>query len=306
MSAQPSGKPPVLLLRHLPLPGFMDALSARFDIRSEAAPGIRAVVATGKVDAAIIDSLPDLRLIALGSVGYDGVDIAHARSKGIAITNTPDVLTDDVADLAIALMLAVYRRLPQQDAYVRAGRWAGEGVAPLTRRLSGRRIGILGLGRIGHAIAQRAAPFASEIAYHSRHPRTDVDWRYAESALALAASVDVLVVAAPGGPKTAKIVDADVIAALGPDGVLINIARGSLVDEAALVTALTEGRLGGAGLDVFADEPHVPEALFPLDKVVLMPHQGSGTVETRVAMGELVIDNLEAFFAGRPLLTPIL
>ncbi len=301
-----STKPPILMLRALVLPGLAEALAARFDVRSEPGPGITALVATGKVDAATMDRVPALKLIALGQVGYDGVDLDHARARGIRVTNTPEVLTDDVADLAIALMLAVYRQLPQSDAYARAGRWAAEGAPPLARRFAGRRIGILGLGRIGLAIAKRAEPFGGEIAYHSRHPRADVPYRYAESPAALAESVDVLVVVTPGGAGTDGLVDAKVIDALGPDGVLINVARGSVVDQEALVAALVEGRLGGAGLDVFADEPHIPEALLALQNVVLIPHMGSATVETRTAMGQLVVDNLDAFFAGRPLVTPVI
>ncbi|WP_425594454.1 2-hydroxyacid dehydrogenase [Rhizorhabdus phycosphaerae] len=298
-------KPLVLLRPHLPLPALRPALEARFELRSEPAPGITAMVASGVVDAALMDSLPDLELIALGTVGYDGVDLDHARRRGISVTNTPDVLTDDVADLAVALILAVHRKLPRDDAHVRAGRWPAEGQPSLTRRFSGRRTGIVGLGRIGLAIAKRLEGFEGEIAYHARHPREDAAYRYAESAEALAASVDVLVVATPGGAETEKLIDRRVIDALGPDGVIVNIARGSVIDEEALVSALVEGRLGGAGLDVFAQEPHVPEALRALETVVLLPHQGSGTIETRAAMAALVVANLDAFFAGKPLPTPI-
>lgn len=298
-------KPPVLLRPHLPLPALRPALEERFEIRSEPGPGITAMVASGNVDAALMDSLPDLQLIALGTVGYDGVDLDHARRMGISVTNTPDVLTDDVADLAVALILAVHRKLPRDDAHVRAGRWLVVGQPPLTRRFSGRRTGIVGLGRIGLAIAKRLEGFGGEIAYHARHRRDDAPYRYADSAEALAASVDVLVVATPGGGETEKLIGRRVIDALGPDGVIVNIARGSVIDEQALVSALVEGRLGGAGLDVFAQEPHVPDALRTLENVVLLPHQGSGTIETRAAMAALVVANLEAFFAGEPLPTPI-
>jgi lactate dehydrogenase-like 2-hydroxyacid dehydrogenase len=298
-------KPPVLLRPHLPLPALRPALEERFELRSEAGPGITAMVASGVVDAALMDSLPDLKLIALGTVGYDGVDLDHARRRGISVTNTPDVLTDDVADLAVALILAVHRKLPRDDGHVRAGRWPVEGQPSLTRRFSGRRTGIVGLGRIGLAIAKRLEGFGGEIAYHTRHPREDAPYRYAATPEALAASVDVLVVATPGGADTAKLIDRRVIDALGPDGVIVNIARGSVIDEEALVSALVEGRLGGAGLDVFAQEPHVPDALLAMDNVVMLPHQGSGTIETRAAMADLVVANLDAFFAGEALPTPI-
>ncbi|TZG26126.1 2-hydroxyacid dehydrogenase [Sphingomonas montanisoli] len=301
-------KPPLYYIdSSFAVPRLTDGLKATYDLRPEPGPGIRAVATHGStgIDAATMAKLPDLEMIAVSAVGVDKVDLAEAKRRGIHVTNTPDVLTDDVADLAIGLMIALYRNIPRDDALVRSGRWASEGMPTLSRRLTGQRIGILGLGRIGQAIAKRAAPFAGEIAYHSRHPVADVSWRYAESAMVLAASVDILIVATPGGPATDKLVDATVIDALGPNGSLINIARGSVVDEDALVAALVEGRLGGAGLDVFAHEPHVPAALLPLPNVVLLPHQGSATVETRDAMAQLVLDNLAAFFAGQPLLTPL-
>ena len=302
-----TAKPPLLHLGGFSVPGLLEGLEAAYDLRTAPAPGIRAVSTNGGVgiDAATIDLMPDLEMIAVCAVGYDKVDVAHARKRGIALSYTPDVLTDDVADLALALMLAVFRKLPQQDAYVRRGDWAAKGPAPLTRKFSGSKVGILGLGRIGHAIARRVEPFGGDIAYHSRHARADVAYRYAASAAELAASVDVLVVATPGDASAHHLVDRTVLDALGPHGVLINIARGSVVDDDALVAALADGRLGGAGLDVFADEPHVPQALLDSDKVVLLPHQGSATVETRRAMGQLVIDNLAAHFAGQPLITPI-
>ena len=300
-------KPPLLMLVEQPELFGVDHVGERYDLRYQPGPGITAAI-TGMngVDAATIDATPDLEMIALTVVGYDKVDLAHARAKGITITNTPDVLTDDVADLAIGLMIAVARRLPAQDMYVRQGRWEKEGTPPLSRRASGRRIGVLGLGRIGQAIAARAKPFASEIAYFSRHPREEgADYRYADSPVALAQWADVLIVAVAGGSETAGLVDRQVIEAVGPEGTLINIARGSVVDEPAMIAALVDGRLGAAGLDVFAHEPHVPEALRSLPNVVLIPHQGSATRETRAAMGQLALDNLAAFFAGKPLLTPI-
>lgn len=300
-------KPPVLMLLREPPAWMLQDLGDRYDLRAAPAPGIRAVVTGGAegIDAATIDALPDLGLIAVCAVGYDKTDVAYAKARGVAVTNTPDVLTDDTADMAIALMFAVFRRVPLYDRYVRAGDWAAKGAPPLAHKLTGKRVGILGLGRIGSAIARRCEPFAGEIAYHNRRPVAGVPYRYAADARVLAASVDILVIAAAGGADSAGLVDAAVLDALGPEGVLINIARGSVVDEAALVAALAEGRLGGAGLDVFAHEPHVPEALLAMENVVLAPHQGSATVETRRAMADLVLANVDAFFAGEPLKTPL-
>ncbi|WP_380872879.1 hydroxyacid dehydrogenase [Sphingomonas sp. DBB INV C78] len=300
-------KPRILCLVRDTAHWLLDNLEDHFELGREPGPGIEVVVTGGGegIDAATIDKLPDLKLIAVCAVGYDKVDVAYAHKRGVAVTNTPDVLTDDTADTAIALMYAIYRRVPLYDRYVRDGRWVAEGAPPLTRKLTGQRIGILGLGRIGSAISRRCEPFAGEIAYHSRTPVAGVPYRYAPSARALAASVDILVVATSGGAETARLVDAAVIDALGPKGTLINISRGSVVDEEVLVAALSEGRLGAAGLDVFAHEPHVPEALLAMENVVLLPHQGSATVETRRAMADLVVANVGAFLAGKPLLTPV-
>ena len=302
-----STKQPLLMLLKQPAFSRLDHIGDLYDLRYEPGPGIRAAISGGNgIDAATMDAAPDLEMVSLVVVGYDRVDLDDARTKGIKVTNTPDVLTDDVADLAIGLMLAVARRLPQQDLYVRQGRWAKEGLPPLTRRASGRKIGILGLGRIGQAIADRARPFASEIGYFSRKPRKEgADYRYFGEPRELAAWADTLIVAVSGGPATAGLVSRDVIEALGPEGILVNIARGSVVDELAMVAALRDGRLGAAGLDVFADEPNVPEALLSLENAVLIPHQGSATLETRQAMADLALANLEAFFAGKPLITPI-
>lgn len=300
-------KQPVLMLVRNPEKWGLEQLGEHFDLRTVPGPGIRAAVtgSTEGMDAATMDALPDLEIVAVCAVGYDLTDVAHARSLGVAVTNTPDVLTDDVADLAIALIFATSRRVAAHDRYVRDGNWVSSGTPPLTRKVTGRRIGIFGLGRIGLAIARRTEAFAGEIAYFSRNPRSNVPYRYAPDLLSLAASVDILVVATSGGKETAKLVDKAVIDALGPDGMLVNIARGSVIDEEALAAALVEGRLGSAGLDVFVDEPNVPEALLALENVVLLPHQGSATVETRAAMGRLTIDNLDAHFAGRPLITPL-
>lgn len=253
---------------------------------------------------ALIDALPDLKIIAVHGVGYDKVDVAHARSRGVVVTNTPDVLSADVADLALALILNTLRNLPVAERWLRDGDWASGGRFPLARRATGLRYGILGLGRIGQEIARRLAPIAGEIAYHSRHPVEGAIWRYADDPVALAGSVDVMVVAVPGGPSTKGLITADVLDALGPDGVLINIARGEVVDESALIAALDQGRLGGAGLDVFLNEPRVAQGLLDSDRCVLTPHIGSATVETRTAMADLMIANLRAVLAGELPPTP--
>jgi len=300
-------KLPLLNLVEQPALFGLERLGELYDLRDVPAPGIAAAISSGNgVDATMMAAAPDLKMVSLTVVGYDKVDVAAARARGIALTNTPDVLTDDVADLAIGLMIATARRLPAQDRYVRDGRWPTEGPPALTRRASGRKVGVLGLGRIGQGIALRAEPFASAIGYYSRRPRAEgKNYSYFETPLALADWADTLIISVSGGPDTAHLVDRAVIDALGPDGMLVNIARGSVVDEPAMIAALLEGRLGSAGLDVFAHEPHVPPALLGLEKVVLVPHQGSATRETRAAMGQLALDNLSAFFAGRPLLTPI-
>ncbi|WP_298092298.1 2-hydroxyacid dehydrogenase [uncultured Sphingomonas sp.] len=297
-----SDRPLVLLLAD-PESTVGRMVSDRFDVVRGPDARVRAVVGTGmsRVPADLISALPALGLIALNGVGYDGVDVAAARARGVAVTTTPDVLTDDVADQAIALMLAVLRRTAANDRAVREGRWS----VPLARRVSGRTVGIFGLGRIGRAIAMRAAPFAGEIVYASRRVYADVPWRHLPNITALAEASDVLILAAAATRDTAHVVDAGVLRALGAEGVLVNIARGSLVDEAALVEALRDGTIAGAGLDVFADEPRVPEALTGMEHVVLAPHQASATVETRAAMAELVVANLEALFAGRALVTPL-
>lgn len=255
--------------------------------------------------AALIDSLPNLKIIAVHGVGYDGVDVEHARSRGVVVTNTPDVLTEDVADLALALTLNTLRALPMVEHHLRSGRWAAGERAPLTRRASARRYGVLGLGRIGAAIARRLEPLGGSIAYHSRRPVAGAPYAYYDSARSLAEAVDVLIIATPGGPTTDRLVDAEVLAALGPDGVLINIARGGVVDEDALIAALTENRLFGAGLDVFAHEPRVPQALLDHPRCVLTPHVGSATVETRAAMAGLVVENLLVVLSGQPAITPV-
>jgi lactate dehydrogenase-like 2-hydroxyacid dehydrogenase len=281
-----------------------DALAERFTLHRKDPPATtRAIVGGGTsiVDAALLDRLPALEIVAIHGVGHDGIDLAATSARKIAVTTTPDVLTDDVADLAIGLMLAVQRRIVANDRAVRDGGWKVD----LSRRASGRRIGIFGLGQIGKAIATRARPFASELHYTARSDKPDFDGEFHADITSLAAACDVLIVAAPGGEDTRNIVDAAVLAALGEDGIIVNIARGSLVDEPALVAALQTGTIAGAGLDVFADEPTVPEALKTMDQVVLSSHQGSATVDGRAAMAALVVANLDAYFAGQPLLTPL-
>lgn len=253
--------------------------------------------------AELMHALPNLKAISSFGVGYDQIDMAHAASRGIAVGYTPDVLNDCVADMAFALMLDVARRVSEGDRYVRAGRWAGQPPVqfPMGRKVSGARLGILGLGRIGRTIARRASGFDMAVRYHNRRPVPDVPWEYATSPLALAEWADFLVVITAGGPNTRRLVDAPVLQALGPQGFLINVARGSVVDEAALLHALQNGQIAGAGLDVFEAEPTVPPAFFTLDNVVLTPHIASATVQTRQAMGQRVLDNLAAFFAGQPM-----
>jgi len=285
-------------------PALEATLAERFTLyRNDPPATTRAIVGGGSsvVDAALLDRLPALEIVAIHGVGYDGVDLAAAKARGIAVTTTPDVLTDDVADLAIGLMLAVQRRIVANDRAVRDGGWQVD----LARRASGRRIGIFGLGRIGKAIAKRAAPFASELHYTARSAKPDFAGVFHADIASLAAACDVLIIAAPGGEATLHIVDAGVLGALGEDGILVNIARGSLVDEPALVAALQDGTIAGAGLDVFADEPAVPDALKAMNQVVLSPHQGSATVDGRAAMGALVVANLDAHFGGKALLTPL-
>ncbi len=271
-----------------------------------AAPRIRAIAASGesRVGAALMAQLPALEIISVMGVGYDGVDVAAARARNIAVTHTPDVLNDDVADLALGLMLCLARALPQADAYVRAGHWL-RGPMPLQRKLSGSRLGIVGMGRIGQAIAARGLAFGMPIAYTARSPRAQLPYRYLPSAQTLAAQSDFLVVITPGGEGTRHLIDAPVLQALGPQGFLVNVARGSVVDQDALIDALETGAIAGAGLDVFADEPRVPERLRALPNVVLTPHVGSATGQTRRAMADLAFDNLRAHFAGQPLRTPV-
>jgi lactate dehydrogenase-like 2-hydroxyacid dehydrogenase len=280
------------------------AAPLREDLGDPAGVAVAVVGGGGRAGAEEMDALPDLRAIVNFGVGYDNVDVAEAQRRGIVVSNTPDVLTDAVADLAAFLVVDVLRGITAADRFVRTGAWARGEKMPLTRDVRGAVVGVLGLGRIGTAAAERLAAFGAEIHYHSRSPK-DVAWTYHDSPVALAAASDVLVVLTPGGAGTDGLVDAAVLDALGPEGYLVNVARGSVVDEDALVAALEAGRIAGAGLDVFADEPRVPSALLARDDVVLLPHVGSATVETREAMGRLVLENVDAFLERGELVTPV-
>jgi len=244
----------------------------------------------------VMDKMPNLKIVSCYGVGYDAIDVPKCIERGILVTHTPNVLNDDVANTAIMLMLAVSRRLIRDDAWVRSGNWQAKGNAPLTRSIEHSRVGILGLGRIGEVIAKKLTAFDCDISYHSRNEKPGSNLRYYSTLLEMAENVDYLIAITPGGPSTNKIVNRQVMDALGPEGTLINIARGSVVDEAEMVKALKEGRLGNAGLDVFEAEPHVPEELFAMENVVLLPHVASATVETRQAMGDLTVENIVRFF----------
>jgi lactate dehydrogenase-like 2-hydroxyacid dehydrogenase len=252
-----------------------------------------------------MDALPLLKLIVLVSNGYENIDIAKAKQRGIRITNTPDETTGEVADLAFALMLAAARRMTWAERYVRSGEWKRVGRAPLTRRVHGKKVGIVGLGSIGRAVARRAQGFDMEVSYHGPSRKDGVPYRYCADLTQMAREVDFLAVTCIGGPTTDGIVDAQVLSALGPEGIVVNIARGSCTVQADLIEALRAGTLGGAGIDVYAQEPADPAPFHGLDNIVLTPHYGSGTDDTRRAMNETGFRNLEAFFAGRPLVTPI-
>jgi lactate dehydrogenase-like 2-hydroxyacid dehydrogenase len=258
---------------------------------------VAVVVTNGRIgcDAEMLGRLPGVEMIAIHGVGFDRVALAAARARGIVVANTPDVLTDDVADLAVGLTIALLRDIPAADSYVREGRWP-RGEWPLRTRVSGKRFGILGLGRIGQAIAARLQPFGP-IAYAAT-TRKPVPWRHLPDAVTLARESDVLIVACAANERTNGLVGRDVIAALGPDGYIVNVARGSIIDEAALAEALDHGRLAGAALDVFVEEPHVPAGLKGSPRTVLTPHMGSATVETRQAMAARMLANLDAFLAG--------
>lgn len=274
---------------------------------AEHGPAIRGIVTKGEIgaSAALMDRLPRLEIVACYGVGVDAIDRAYCARRGIPVTNTPDVLTEDVADLAFALLLAAARRIPAADAWVRDGSWAREGSMPLTTRVWGKRIGIVGLGRIGAAVARRAEGFGMAISYSGRTPKPGVSYRFHPSPAALAPEVDILVCCAMGGPTTEGLIDRAAFEALRPGAIFVNVSRGSCVDEPALLEALRSGRIAVAGLDVFWNEPAIHEDFASFPHVVLAPHAASGTEETRRAMGALMQENLAAQFAGRPLPTEI-
>ena len=307
---------PVLVPRHLH-PHARERIEREFKVvsiasgkielvTSEIAAQVRALAAMTRVDAALIDSLPNLEIIANFGVGYDAVDAPHAATRDVMVTNTPDVLTDEVADTALALLLSTVRELPAAERWLRAGSWEKEGPYPLTpTTLRGRTLGIFGMGRIGLAVAKRAEAFGLAIHYHNRRPVEGLSYTYHDTLEGLAQAVDTLVSVAPGTPETAMAVNAAILKALGPEGIFVNIGRGSTVDEDALIAALKAHTIRGAGLDVFAREPHVPQALIDLPNAVLLPHVGSSSEWTRRAMADLLVDNLVSWFRDGRAITPV-
>ncbi|WP_377274598.1 2-hydroxyacid dehydrogenase [Rhizobium sp. R86522] len=308
---------PLVLIPGRIHPRVRARLSDRFDLleisdatAAEADAGelerVRGAAVSGRFPASLIERLPKLEVIGSFGVGYDGVDVKAASAAGVVVTNTPDVLNDEVADTAIALLLNTMRQFYFAERYLRDGRWEKEGAFPLSPlSLKGRKIGLHGLGRIGMEIANRLLPFKVELAYHTRRPRTGVDFVYHDTLTGLAKAVDVLISIVPSTPETNGAINAEVLSALGQNGVLINVGRGSTVDEPALIAALQAGTIAAAGLDVFADEPRVPQALIDLPNVSLLPHVASASVPTRDAMADLVVDNIVSWFdTGRPL-TPV-
>jgi lactate dehydrogenase-like 2-hydroxyacid dehydrogenase len=270
-------------------------------------PRIRGIATStlyGRLEASLLDRLPKAEIISSFGVGYDNVDAVEAGKRGIVVTNTPGVLDDEVADLAIGLLLATLRKIPQADRYLREGKWL-KAPFPLSATLRGKKVGIVGLGRIGKAIARRLSGFDVSIAYHGRTQQDDVAFTYHPTIVGLAEASDILIVITPGGASTKHLINAEVLKALGSNGVLINVARGSVVDEQALIEALKSGTILSAGLDVYDDEPRVPQDLIDLEHVVLLPHIASGSVHTRNAMGKLVADNLISWFDGKGPLTPV-
>ncbi|WP_417583795.1 2-hydroxyacid dehydrogenase [Nitrincola sp.] len=268
---------------------------------------IRAVVTShgGGFSADLLARLPNLEIVASSGVGIDSLCVEACRQRGIPVTHTPDVLNADVADMGMLLLLATLRRLLPGERWIREGHWRNQGMMPLNTSVQGKRLGIVGFGRIGKAVAVRAEAFGMQICYYGRHAQPQVAYPWYADLIQLAQDCDVLLLTVPANSETHRLINAEVLTALGPQGYLINIARGAVVDESALIEALQQGRIAGAGLDVFVEEPNVPDALLALDNVVLQPHCASGTVETRGAMAQLVVDNLAAHFSGRALLTPV-
>jgi lactate dehydrogenase-like 2-hydroxyacid dehydrogenase len=295
-----------------------ETLAARYDLYREDVLGLDNIIAAhgseivglvtrGKIPTteALISRLPKLQIISNFGVGYDSVDVAAAAKRGVVVTNTPNVLNDEMADFTVGLMLATIRRFPQADRYVRTGQWEGGQAFPLGASLRGRKVGIAGMGRIGKVIAKRLDGFDVPVSVFMRRPPADLAYPCHSSLKSLAAAVDVLIVVLPGGAETKNIVNAEILEALGPNGILINVARGSVVDEEALIEALQTGKIFAAGLDVFSREPHVPAALKQMENVVLLPHIGTATHHTRGLMAQLVIDNVISWFEGKGPLTPV-
>lgn len=308
---------PDIVVAGRPMPYVADRLAAAFAVHAlptdpagfeRLAPLVRGLAMCGgpaRIDGPLMARFPKLEIVANFGVGYDAIDADAAREHGVVVTNTPDVLTEEVADLALGLTLATIRQLPQADRYLRAGRWL-EKPFPLTpASLQGRKAGIVGLGRIGKAVARRLEAFGVPIAYHGRQRQSDVAYRFYPSLVDMAEDVDLLISVAPGGQATRHLIGAEVLKALGPSGILVNVGRGSVVDEQALAAALREGTILSAGLDVFEDEPRVPAELIALEHVVLLPHVGSASIQTREAMGQLQVDNLTSWFSGKGPVTPV-
>lgn len=310
-------KPAVLMIGAYPAWDLED-MEARYDLLklweapdrdafvAEHAAAVRAIATRGELgaSAALMRALPNLEVVSCYGVGTDAIDLGHAKAQGIRVTNTPDVLTADVADIAIGLLLATARKIPQGDAHVRDGSWA-KGNMPLVTRVCGKKVGIVGMGRVGAAVARRLTGFDADIAYFDVNRRDDLPYAFIGDLVELAGRSEFLIVTLAGGESTKGLIDAAVLAALGPDGILVNVSRGSTVDEPALLDALETGGIKGAGLDVFWNEPNIDPRFKALGNAVLQPHHASGTVETRKAMGQLVRDNLAAHFAGQPLVTPV-
>lgn len=306
----------ILLVSNM-MPHIQEALAAKHTLHrlyeaddskaflASVADSIEGVATMGKADATLIDALPNLKIISSFGVGYDGVNAAHAASRNVIATNTPDVLNDDVANMAVTLVLTCSRRFSEWERFARDGRWENEGDPPLARAINGRKVGILGLGRIGKDIARKLEVFGCVIGYHGRSQQADQSYEFYDDLTHMAGDCDFLIAICPGGEATKGIVNKQVLEALGSEGTFINVARGSVHDEDALIEALRSGKLGHAGLDVFAAEPKIPENLRALDNVTLQPHQGSATVETRRAMGDLVANNLLSFFDGKGAITPV-
>ncbi|MCF3931949.1 2-hydroxyacid dehydrogenase [Acuticoccus sp. M5D2P5] len=308
----------VLIMNRL-LPSCIEGLDAAFNTHkyfeasdkdaflAEVGPKIRGVATSGHLGCPpeVMSRLPNLEMMASFGVGYDGIDVDAARKHGVRVSNTPDVLNDAMAEITLGLIIALCREIPQADVYTREGKWASKGNYRLTRELTGKTIGIIGLGRIGKEVARRCQAFKMQVVYHGRNKQEAEPYPYYADLTQMAKDVDWLVNIVPGDASTNKMINRTVFDALGPDGLFVNVGRGTTVDEAELLSALKEKRIGGAALDVFEDEPNVPEGFFGLDNVVLSPHQGSATHKTRWAMGDLVVRNLKAHFAGLPLISPV-